>query len=291
MKILIFGKHGQVGWELQRSCSVLGMVKTLGSQEVNFLDGKAISQAIRDYQPTHIVNAAAYTDVDKAESEESIANQINGISVGILAEEAKRCGAKLVHYSTDYVFDGSKEGAYTEVDSPAPLNAYGRSKLLGEKYLQEVGGESIIIRVTWLYGNRGKNFFKTMLRLGQEREELRIVGDQIGAPTWCRHVSDATARVIGDQDFGNKTGIYHMAPQGNTSWSGFAEEIFSEIRKVNPSIVLKIKELVKIRSDEYPSPARRPKNSLLESRKMEAQFGIKLPRWQESLRMVIDDIN
>ncbi|WP_415062037.1 dTDP-4-dehydrorhamnose reductase [Bdellovibrio sp.] len=291
MRILIFGKQGQVGWELQRSCSVLGMVKSLGSQDVNFLDGKAISQAIRDYQPTHIVNAAAYTDVDKAETEENIASQINGVSVGVLAEEAKVCRAKLVHYSTDYVFDGSKDGAYTEVDAPAPLNAYGRSKLLGEKYIQDVGGESIIIRVTWLYGKRGKNFFKTMLRLGQEKEELRIVSDQVGAPTWCRHVSDATARVISDLDFGDKTGVYHMTPQGSTSWSGFAEEIFGEVRKIKPSTVLKVKDLVKIRSDEYPSPARRPRNSLMESRKIEAQFGIKLPHWQESLRMVIDDID
>lgn len=289
MSILIFGKNGQVGWELCRSCSVLGAVKSVGSDEVDFKDQDSIVKVIREVNPRFIVNAAAYTDVDRAESEEEVANQVNGIAVGVIAEEAKRIGAHLTHYSTDYVFDGLKSTPYGEEDMPAPLNAYGRSKLLGERYIRDVGVSSVTLRITWVYGRRGKNFYRTMLRLGGEREELRVVGDQNGVPTWSRHVADATAVIIRDCDLLSKSGVYHMTPQGKTNWYEYATEIFSAVRSAAPTVDLKIKKLVRIEAAEYPTPARRPMNSLLENKKIESHFGIKLPEWQDSLRMVIGD--
>lgn len=286
MKMLIFGKNGQIAWELQRSLAVLGEVRALGSNEVNFLDKAAIVSAIKEYKPTHIVNASAYTAVDKAEQEEDVANKINGDAVGVIAEEAKRIEASFLHYSTDYVFDGSKTTAYVETDSAGPLNAYGRSKLLGEQNIQAVGGDYIVLRVSWVYGNHGQNFYRTMLRLGSEREELKIVSDQIGAPTWSRHIADASAHILKDRDISDKVGIYHLSPQGETSWYGFANKIF-ELHREAGLTPLKVKSLQEISTQEYVTPAKRPLNSRMKASKIFSAFGLMLPEWSQSLSMVV----
>ncbi len=286
-KILIFGKNGQVAWELQRSCAILGEVKACGTQEVDFQRPQDIINTIRSFKPDCIVNAAAYTAVDKAESEESIANQINGYSVGVVAEEAKALGAKLIHYSTDYVFDGSKETPYVESDQTSPVNAYGRSKLLGEKCIQEVGGDSVILRVSWVYGTHGNNFYKTMLRLGADREQLKVVADQFGVPTWSRHIADATAHILQSSEFSAKKGIYHLTPQGKTNWCEFAQEIFKCSAELKPQVPLKVRQVLPIGTADYPTPAKRPKNSMMDSFSVTKEFGVKLPNWLDSLKLVI----
>jgi dTDP-4-dehydrorhamnose reductase len=286
-KILIFGKNGQVAWELQRSCAILGEVKACGSHEVNLERPQDIVNTIRSYRPDYIVNAAAYTAVDKAESEESIANQVNGHSVGAMAEEAKAVGAKLIHYSTDYVFDGSKETPYVESDPTNPVNAYGRSKLLGEKYIQEVGGDSVVLRVSWVYGTHGNNFYKTMLRLGADREQLKVVADQFGVPTWSRHIADASAHILRDAEFSAKKGIYHLTPQGKTNWCEFAQEIFKLTAEIKPQVALKVREVSPIGTVDFPTPAKRPKNSMMDSNNVYKQFGVKLPNWMHSLKLVV----
>ncbi|WP_374028797.1 dTDP-4-dehydrorhamnose reductase [Bdellovibrio bacteriovorus] len=290
MRILVFGKNGQVAWELQRSLASLGETRFVGSNEVNFAVPEAIAQAIREYKPTCIVNAAAYTAVDKAESDESVANQVNGESVGTLAHEAKKIGATVLHYSTDYVFDGEKKTPYVETDIPSPLNAYGRSKLLGEKRLLEVGGDSVILRVSWVYGRKGSNFLRTMLRLGGEKEELKVVNDQVGAPTWSRHIADVTSHIISDSDLRGKSGIYHVSPQGETSWFGFASKIFELHNEMYAEKTLKIKSLLPIPSEQYPSPAQRPLNSRMSSGKLRDSFGLELPLWERSLELMMSDL-
>ncbi|WP_413587438.1 dTDP-4-dehydrorhamnose reductase [Bdellovibrio sp. HCB274] len=288
MKILIFGQNGQVAWESQRACSVIGEVVALGSKDVSFLHLASIREAIQSIKPTHIINAAAYTAVDKAETEEHLANQINGEAVGTIAEEAKSIGAKLIHYSTDYVFDGTKDSPYIESDEVCPMNAYGRSKALGEKYIQQVECEHLILRVSWVYGNRGNNFYKTMIRLFQEREKLNIVADQIGAPTWSRDIASATAILLRLAE--NKSGIYHMTPRDSrVSWYDFSKQIFSEVKEYGGSLNLTTKSICSILSSEYPVPAKRPMNSCMDSEKLMNDFGVALPSWDISLRHVILD--
>lgn len=285
-KILIFGKNGQVGWELQKSCIDLGDVRVCGSHEIDFMAPEKIRQVIREYQPSHIINASAYTAVDKAESDIVSANQINGYSVGVIAEEARAIGAHFTHYSTDYVFNGTKVEPYLERDIPDPVNVYGRSKLLGEKLIQEVSDNYLILRVSWVYGSRGHNFLKTMLRLGMEREELKIVGDQHGSPTWCRDIAEVTAKMITTSGLKDKSGIYHVSPLGCVSWCEFASQIFLYASEFKPNC-LKVKSVVPISTSEYPTPARRPMNSLMSSGKLLSEFGISLPEWSYSLRKVI----
>lgn len=287
MKVLVFGKNGQIAWELERSLAIVGEVRCVSSSEGNFSSPEVVRNIVQSYKPTHIVNAAAYTLVDKAETEAASATIINGTTVGVLAEEAKKVGAFLLHYSTDYVFDGSKGAPYEESDPTAPLNVYGKSKLVGEQLIQQVGGDYVVLRVSWVYGNRGVNFYRTMLRLGMERDELAIVSDQIGAPTWCRHISDASSLILKDNSLKDKSGIYHLSPTGQTSWCDFAKKIFELNRKFKVDLPLKVQSINEISSKDYVTLAKRPLNSRLNSTKLRNTFGITLPSWEASLELVV----
>lgn len=288
MKTLIIGKNGQIARELQRSCGILGESVAVGSDLLDLTSADSISKVIRSHSPNFIINAGAYTAVDQAESERERAFLINGQALSVLGEEAKRLNAGVLHYSTDYVFDGAKRGSYLEDDVPCPLNVYGQSKLLGEKLLSESGAAYVILRVSWVYGNSGYNFLNTMMRLGAEREELKIVSDQIGAPTWARHIADVTVQVLTDRNFISKSGLYHLSPQGETSWFLFASKIF-EICRRDHSFALKVRSLLPIASTEYPMAASRPQNSLMNSKKIKEVFGLSLPSWDHSLELVMQE--
>jgi len=260
---------------------------------MDLADPDSIRRTVREHKPNLIVNAAAYTAVDKAEEEPDLAMAINGAAPGILAEEAKRLGAVMIHYSTDYVFDGTKHEPYTEEDVPNPLNVYGKTKLAGERAIQAVGAPYLIIRTSWVYGMRGKNFLLTILRLAREREELRIVSDQIGAPTWCRMISEASAQIVAQifsrvvplpHSFNDISGIYHLTAAGQTSWYGFAKAILSHYR----SSVASLPHLMPIATVEYPTPAIRPKNSVLSGDKLNHKFGLSMPHWESSLKFCSD---
>jgi dTDP-4-dehydrorhamnose reductase len=279
MRILLTGCAGQLGRELKRSLACLGDVIACDRQEFDLADPDALRDAVREAAPTVIVNAAAHTAVDKAESEPELAMAINAIAPGVLAEEAKRLGALLIHYSTDYVFDGTKPAPYTEDDSPAPLSVYGRSKREGELAIAATGARHLILRTSWVYGLHGANFMKTMLRLGKERDELRVVGDQIGAPTWSRHLADVTALVLARKDIPN--GLYHLAAAGETSWHGYAEAIFYEAQRVG--LMDKSPVVHRITSADYPLPAARPANSRLDCSRFRRDFDLTLPDWRTGL--------
>jgi dTDP-4-dehydrorhamnose reductase len=279
MRILLTGCAGQLGRELKRSLCCLGEVIACDRQEFDLADPDALRDAVRDAAPAVIVNAAAHTAVDKAESEPELAMAINAIAPGVLAEEAKRLGALLIHYSTDYVFDGTKPAPYTEDDSPAPLSVYGRSKREGELAIAAADGRHLIFRTSWVYGLHGANFMKTMLRLGKERDELRVVGDQIGAPTWSRHLADVTALVLARKDIPN--GLYHLAAAGETSWHGYAEAIFYEAQRVG--LMDKSPVVHRITSADYPLPAARPANSRLDCSRFRRDFDLTLPDWRTGL--------
>jgi len=280
VKILLTGRNGQLGWELARALAPLGEVGALDRQELDLAVPDQIASAVRSLRPDVLVNAAAYTAVDRAESEPDAAHAINATAVGILAEEAKRAGALLIHYSTDYVFDGIKDAPYVEADPPNPLNAYGRSKLAGELAIRNVDGSHLILRTSWVYATRGRNFFLTMRRLLKERDEVRVVSDQIGAPTSAQALADTTAELLGRHGaaaLGDAGGVYHATAGGYTSWHGFATEIARLERSDFPV------RIVPIASSEYPSPARRPTNSRLSNEKLTQHFGIALPRWETCL--------
>lgn len=281
MNILLLGKNGQVGWELARTLAPLGNIVALNSQELDLADPDVIRGKVREFEPDVIVNAAAHTAVDKAESESDLAMKINGTAPGILAEEAKRLDALLVHYSTDYVFDGKKPGGYTEEDQTGPVSVYGKTKLAGEEAVRNSGANHLIFRTSWVYGMRGRNFLLTMLRLMKEREELKIVDDQIGAPTWSRMIAEATSLAIaGFRD--DLSGTYHMTAGGSTSWHGFAAAI------LELSGLEKKPRLLPIPTEAYPLPARRPQNSILSNEKLHSDFGIQLPDWRASLALCLD---
>lgn len=283
MKILLTGKNGQVGWELQRTLSVLGEVVALGSAELDLADADAILRVVRGIKPDLIVNPAAYTAVDSAESESELAMAINARAPGILAEEARRMGALLLHYSTDYVFDGSKACAYVESDIPNPLNVYGRSKLEGERAVQAVGGRHLIFRTSWVYGLRGRNFLVTMRRLLQEREQVSVVSDQIGAPTWSRWLAEASSQIVLQcQQMGAVSGLYHMTPSGSTSWHGFASVL--RLHAQAPA------EVLPITAADYVTPALRPYNSCLDGAKLEADFRTYRPDWKHLLDLCLADV-
>ena len=292
LKILVPGRNGQVGWELQSALAPLGTVIALDRDQMDLANPDSIRRAIREHKPQIIVNAAAYTAVDKAESEPEPAMLINGVAPGILAEEARRLGAVLVHYSTDYVFDGTKKQPYIEDDPPHPLSEYGRSKLAGEQVIASSGATHLIFRTSWVYAARGQNFVRTMLRLGRERSELRIVDDQVGAPTWARFIAEATAQVLrqlgdGHKAIGNRAGIYNLTAMGATSWYGFASAIFAEAKAqlgVTPP------KLIPITTAEYPLPARRPANSRLDNSKLTAAFGLTPPSWNTLLTACIREM-
>ena len=289
-RILVIGKIGQVGWELGRTLGPLGQLVRIDYPEVDLADGKSIQRWVREVAPAMIVNAAAYTAVDKAETETDLAMKINGVAPGILAEEAKKTGALLVHYSTDYIFDGAKTEPYVEDDPPHPLGAYGRTKLAGEHAIQQVGGRHLIFRLCWVYGARGHNFMLTIMRLAREREKLRVVGDQIGSPTWSRMIAGATAlalkQVLVAGDPGDFNGIYHLCASGCTSWHGFADAIV----RLMPDEGKKCRQVEAIGTAEYPTPAKRPAYSVLSGEKLKRVFGLGLPPWEDSLKMVLDKI-
>ncbi len=295
-RILVTGRNGQVGFELQRSLAGVGQVIAVGRDQMDLADPDSIRRAVRETKPNLIVNAAAYTAVDQAESEPDLALAINGIAPGILAEEAKRLGAALIHYSTDYVFDGSKGAPYTEDDEPRPMSAYGRTKLAGEQAIQAVDVPHLILRASWIYGARGRNFLLTILRLAREREELAIVDDQVGAPTWSRALAAATGDILrrlgyGQPGFGDacaaQRGIYNLSAAGQTSWHGFAAAILAHAASVPPGesafALARVPVLKPITTEQYPLPAARPRYSVLSNAKLQRAFGIAMPNWKTSL--------
>jgi dTDP-4-dehydrorhamnose reductase len=285
-KILIIGKNGQVGCELQRTLAPLGEIIALDRNAVDLSQPDKIVQVIRENNPSIIVNAAAYTAVDMAEAEPDLTMAINGIAPGIMAEEAKRLGAVLVHYSTDYVFDGRSDKPYHEDAPTCPLNVYGHSKLKGEQLIQTVGGKHFILRTSWVYGARGKNFLLTMLKLAVERDQLKIVSDQVGAPTWSRTIAETTAQVLSQID--NKDdvwGIYNVTAQGQISWYEFATAIFRFYHTH-----MRHPQVIPIPSSEYPTPARRPAFSVLSHAKIAKTFGLTLPHWQTALKSCLSEL-
>jgi dTDP-4-dehydrorhamnose reductase len=292
-RVLLAGRNGQLGWELQRALAPLGELVALDRAGMDLADPDSIHRAIADARPDVIVNAAAYTAVDRAESEPDAAMRINGIAPGIIAEEAARSGALVVHYSTDYVFDGAQGAPYREDDPPAPMSAYGRSKLAGEEAVRAAGAPYLILRTSWVYAARGANFLRTMLRLAGERDELKIVDDQVGAPTWARSIAVMTARVLGVGGAGpgrarERTGVYHLTAAGAVSWCGFARAIFAAARERRPDF--KAPAVVPIPSSQYPLPARRPANSRLATDKLEAAFGVEPPRWDAALAQCMREV-
>ena len=280
MKILVTGRDGQVGGELAKALAGLGEIVVLGRTHMDLADPDAVRKAIRAERPSLIVNAAAYTAVDLAESAQELAYAINAQAPGIMAEEAKILGAALVHYSTDYVYNGGKQAPWLETDMTGPLSVYGKSKLAGEQAIAAVGVPHLIFRTSWVYGLTGKNFLLTMLRLAQSKPELSIVSDQIGAPTWSRTIATATAAALkkaGDPDrLSELSGVYHLCAGGQTSWYGFAEKIFS-----HPFVVQK-PALKPIPTQDYPTPAQRPKNSVMSTEKFQKNFDV-LPAWDAAL--------
>lgn len=300
--ILITGRNGQVGWELERCLTGLGHIIATDRTTLDVADPDSIRRTIRDLRPDVIVNPAAYTAVDKAESEPDIAMQVNGIGPGIMAEEAKQLGALLVHYSTDYVFDGTKPAPYTESDEPNPINVYGKTKLAGERAIQAAGGRHLILRTSWVYGARGKNFLLTMLRLAKERDELRIVDDQSGAPTWSRTIAQITAHILArlipqsesrkgrgrEQDRNaDSSGVYHLTAEGAATWCRFAEAIFQLGAEKK---LCRVPAVHPIATEDYPLPASRPKNSRLDTHKLCSQFGLLLPAWDAALAQCMEEI-
>ncbi len=285
MNILLLGKNGQVGWELNRTLACLGNVTAFDQPDLDLANPIALRQIVQQIKPDLIVNAAAYTVVDQAEQETELAMAINGIAPGILAEEATRLKAGIIHYSTDYVFDGQKSTPYNEEDETKPLNVYGQTKLAGERAIQATGAPHLIFRTSWVYGSRGKNFFRTIIRLAEEKEELSIVDDQIGAPTCSRMLAEATALIISQgikndlsQFLTKHSGIYHMTMAGSTSWYGFAKAIV-ETRNLDV-------KLVPISSGEYKTAAARPNYSVLSNDKLYNAFGLRLPSWEAALAMI-----
>jgi dTDP-4-dehydrorhamnose reductase len=288
--ILVTGKSGQVGGELQTTLAPLGAVTALDVEQMDLAKPDSIRRVVRELKPGIIVNAAAYTAVDKAESEPELAMQVNGVAPGILAEEAKRLGALLVHYSTDYVFDGESDRAYTEEDVPNPINAYGRSKLAGERAIEAVGGQYLILRSSWVYSARGSNFVLTVLRLAREKSELAMVDDQSGSPTWARALAKATAELLRRQELiTRESGVYHLTAGGHTSRYAFAQAIIDAMKEVSgiPDGWASIKPIT---SGQYPLPARRPPYPVTSAAKIKRVFGIEMPRWEDQLRSCLRDL-
>jgi dTDP-4-dehydrorhamnose reductase len=284
MRILLIGTGGQVGHELQRTLAPLGDVRGVDFPDIDLADPRGLRALCREAKPGLIVNAAAYTAVDKAESEPALALAINGTAPGVLAREALRLGAVLVHYSTDYVFDGSKREPWREDDAPAPLNEYGRTKLEGDLAIARSGCKHLIFRTTWVYGPRGGNFLLTMLRLAATRDELRIVADQRGAPTSSLFLAEATARAIrAIPREGVASGIYNLSASGETTWASFAEAIFARAAGRSGFFAPRV---VRIPSSEYPTPARRPAYSVLDTAKFAAAFGFAPTSWESQLDAV-----
>ena len=294
MKILLLGKNGQVGWALQRSLAPLGELVALDAQsqihcgDLSNLAG--LAQTVRDVAPDVIVNAAAYTAVDKAESEPVLAHAINALAPGVLAQEAKRCGAWLVHFSTDYVFDGSGKQAWLETDAAAPLSVYGASKLAGEQAIMAAACQHLIFRTSWVYGARGNNFAKTMLKLAQERDSLKVVNDQIGAPTGADLLADVTAHAISTAlQQPNVSGLYHLVASGETSWHEYATLVIEYARQAGLPIKVVQTAIHAVPSSEFATVAKRPLNSRLNTNKLQQTFNLHLPDWQTGVTRMLDE--
>jgi len=288
--ILVTGKTGQVGRELVRCLQPLGRVIATGRRELDLASPNSIRSVMREHSPDIVVNAAAYTAVDKAESEPDLAMQVNAIAPGVLAEEAKRAGALLVHYSTDYIFDGLLGRPYIEEDAPNPLNVYGKTKLAGERAIAAVGGVFLILRTSWIYSDQPPNFVLTMLKLAREKRELAVVDDQVGSPTWARSLAAATADLLRQDKLARKNpGIYHLSAQGYTTRFDFARRIFEIAREVSPTFTA-APALRPITSAEYPLPATRPLNAATSKEKVKRVFGVEMPGWELELRSCLQEL-
>ena len=297
--ILLLGAAGQIGWELARTLAPLGPVVALSRAEIDLASAEAIRDRVRTTAPGLIVNAAAYTAVDRAEREPDLATAVNGTAPGVLAEEAKRLRVPLVHYSTDYVFDGrppaGADGAarpYVESDPAAPINVYGLSKLAGEQAIRAVAPIHLILRTSWIYAARGRNFLDTMRRLAAERDEVRVVADQTGGPTWARMVAEATAQILaatwgaaGPDGLADRGGTYHLSASGATSWHGFAAAIFAAMAASGA----RVPRLTAITTADYPTPAARPAYSVLDGSALACAFGLALPPWPDQLALCLAD--
>ena len=295
MNILLFGKGGQVGWELQRSLSVLGAVTALDHDSTehcgDFANPAGVAETVRTLRPDVIVNAAAHTAVDKAESEADFARALNATTPGAIAQEAAKLGAWLVHYSTDYVFDGSGNRPWVETDRPAPLSVYGRTKLEGEQLIAQSGAKHLILRTSWVYAARGGNFAKTMLRLAQERERLTVIDDQWGAPTGADLLADVTAHAIRHlQQHPEDAGLYHCVAAGETTWNAYAKYVLSRASIENSAIKIVAKEVAPVPTSAFPTPAARPHNSRLNTAKLQTTFGLQMPHWQAGVARMLAEI-
>ena len=284
-RILLLGAQGQVGWELRRSLAPLGDVIALDRHSTNFCGDisnlAGLAETVRRVAPHVIVNAAAYTAVDTAEAEPNLANILNALAPGVLAQEASKLGALLVHYSTDYVFDGSGQRPWRENDTPAPLNVYGHSKLEGEARIQAAGARHLIFRTSWVYASRGSNFAKTMLRLAQERERLTVINDQFGAPTGADLLADITAHAISQvRQQPEQTGLYHLTALGETTWFEYAKYVIAKASIASPAIKIIAKDVVPVLSEAFKTAAQRPKNSRLNTEKLQTAFNLHLPPWE-----------
>lgn len=295
MKILLLGKDGQVGWELQRSLAPLGELVACGRSEADLEQPEALRQLVRRVQPDIILNAAAYTAVDKAESEAARAQQINAAAAGLLADEASRCNAWLVHYSTDYVFDGENPLPYAEEDATNPLSVYGKTKLEGEQLIRNAHARHLIFRTSWVYAARGGNFAKTMLRLAKERDELKVIADQFGAPTSAELIADVTALVLyriiqSGEAAAAFAGTYHLTANGHTTWHGYAQYVLELAQGHGLALKATATNVQPIPTTAYPTPAARPKNSRLNTTRLTSTFGIHLPDWRYHVQRLIDEI-
>ena len=294
MKILLLGKDGQVGWELQRSLVPLGELRAFGRVDADFTDPESLRALVRAERPDVIVNAAAYTAVDKAESDEATARLVNAVSPGVLAEEAQAIGAWLVHYSTDYVFDGSKIGAWVETDATRPLSVYGRTKCEGEERIRASGARHLILRTSWVFAPRGGNFARTMLRLAKERDTLNVVADQHGAPTGAELLADATAlalyRIALSNEAAQLSGTYHLAASGETTWHAYARHVLAQAAAHGAVLNAGPEQVQPIAASAFPVPAARPANSRLDSSKFCASFGLQLPDWRHHVNRLIAEL-
>ncbi len=293
--ILLLGRNGQVGWELQRSLSVLGRVVALdrSSREHggDLADLEGLKATVCALRPAVIVNAAAHTAVDRAESEPELARLINALAPQALAQAAQEVGAWLLHYSTDYVFDGSGERPWVETDATGPLNCYGSSKLEGEQLIAQACARHLILRTSWVYAARGGNFVKTMLRLAAERERLTVIADQFGAPTGAELIADTSAHVLAQLlRTGGGAGTYHLAAAGETSWHGYASHVIATARRLRPDLSLAVRAIDPVPTSAFPTPARRPHNSRLDTHKLRQAFGLTLPDWQQGVDRLLAEI-
>ncbi|WP_283151039.1 dTDP-4-dehydrorhamnose reductase [Silvimonas soli] len=291
-RILVTGKQGQVGFELLRSLSVLGEVIAVGRDECDLADEHAVAALLDRYAPDVIVNPAAYTAVDRAETERELAFAINATAPAVMAAAAVKSGALLVHFSTDYVYDGDKAGAYLESDATGPRSVYGQSKLAGEQAIAASGARHLIFRTSWVFGAHGNNFAKTMLRLAGERESLKVVADQFGAPTAASVIADVAAQVVGQYLHAKSTdafpyGIYHLAAAGETNWRDYAVEVVDQARALGAALKLKASDIEPIPTSGYPLPAPRPANSRLSTDKLRTTFGLALPEWRDTLQRTL----